>query len=385
MPRLFLIDGSSQMYRAYHAIRGLTGPDGRSTNAVYGFATMLRKLIADHAPEYIAASFDLPGRTFRDELAADYKANRAPMPPDLAEQVPLVREACEALGVPVLAGVAAWLVFNAVRFGNPFDAGYLRDPIPAFGSPVLPGIAALLFSPSASLFLYSPVALVGLTGMWRMARTGDRSIAWLLGSIIATFVVFYAFLGNWLGGRSYGSRYLVVVLPFCVVGWAVLLSGWSCARRRGAVAIVMTAGALLQMPGVLVDYSKVSQDVAALEGRFTREQRQWQWKASPLVLNARALRRALPDNIAYVTGRRPIPRIAKPETDADRGFAQQFRFSLDLWWLYLYYLHILPRAALGVIVTAFLVFATICTRRLAQALEAPDGGAADRHATVRSG
>jgi len=102
MPRLFLIDGSSQMYRAYHAIRGLTGPDGRSTNAVYGFSTMLRKLIADWSPEYIAASFDLAGPTFRDELHAEYKANRAPMPSDLAEQVPLVREACEALGVPVL-------------------------------------------------------------------------------------------------------------------------------------------------------------------------------------------------------------------------------------------------------------------------------------------
>ena len=56
MARLFLIDGSSQMYRAYHAIRGLTGPDGRSTNAVYGFSTMLRKLITDQSPEYIAAS-----------------------------------------------------------------------------------------------------------------------------------------------------------------------------------------------------------------------------------------------------------------------------------------------------------------------------------------
>ena len=102
MPRLFLIDGSSQMYRAYHAIRGLTGPDGKSTNAVYGFATMLRKLIADHKPEYIAASFDLAGPTFRDELVADYKAHREPMPSDLADQVPLVHEACEALGVPVL-------------------------------------------------------------------------------------------------------------------------------------------------------------------------------------------------------------------------------------------------------------------------------------------
>jgi len=101
-PTLFLIDGSSQMYRAYHAIRGLTGPDGRSTNAVYGFTTMLRKLIAEQQPAFVAAAFDLAGPTFRSELSADYKANRAPMPPDLAEQVPLVRRACEALGVPVL-------------------------------------------------------------------------------------------------------------------------------------------------------------------------------------------------------------------------------------------------------------------------------------------
>ncbi len=100
-PTLFLIDGSNQMYRAYHAIRGLTGPDGKSTNAVYGFINMLRKLIADHQPEYIAASFDVGGQTFRAKMSADYKANRAPMPSDLAEQIPWVFEACEALGVPI--------------------------------------------------------------------------------------------------------------------------------------------------------------------------------------------------------------------------------------------------------------------------------------------
>ena len=99
---VFLIDGSSQMYRAFHAIRGLTAPDGRPTNAVFGFVTMLRKLIADQRPALIAAAFDVRGPTFRNELAADYKANRAPMPPDLREQVPHVHEACEALGVPVL-------------------------------------------------------------------------------------------------------------------------------------------------------------------------------------------------------------------------------------------------------------------------------------------
>ena len=100
--RLLLIDGSSQMYRAYHAIRGLTGPDGKSTNAVYGFVAMLRKLLTEQQPEYIAAAFDVRGPTFRDALDADYKANRAPMPDDLVEQVPWVHEACDAMGVPVL-------------------------------------------------------------------------------------------------------------------------------------------------------------------------------------------------------------------------------------------------------------------------------------------
>ena len=99
---IFLIDGSNQMYRAYHAIRGLTrSTDGKSTNAVYGFITMLKKLIADHQPEYIAASFDLPDETFRAKLNVDYKANRSPMPGDLKEQIPWVHEACEAMGVPI--------------------------------------------------------------------------------------------------------------------------------------------------------------------------------------------------------------------------------------------------------------------------------------------
>ena len=89
-PTLFLIDGSYQMYRAYHAIRGLTGPDGRSTNAVYGFVTMLRKLLADHQPRVHRGVVRPAGpRRSASKLAADYKANRAPMPGDLAEQVPL--------------------------------------------------------------------------------------------------------------------------------------------------------------------------------------------------------------------------------------------------------------------------------------------------------
>ena len=103
-PTLFLIDGSSQMYRAYHAFRGrgLSNQEGQTTHAVYVFVTMLRKLIADHKPAYIAASFDLAGPTFRDRIVDDYKANRAAMPDDLAEQINWVHQACEALGVPIV-------------------------------------------------------------------------------------------------------------------------------------------------------------------------------------------------------------------------------------------------------------------------------------------
>src|SRR3954447_3881773 len=95
------------MYRAYHApvrVDGgiLRNAKGQPTNAVYIFVTMLRKLLNEHKPRYIAASFDLPGRTFRDDLVTDYKANRAPMPDELALQIPMVHAACEALGVPIL-------------------------------------------------------------------------------------------------------------------------------------------------------------------------------------------------------------------------------------------------------------------------------------------
>ncbi len=143
-PILFLIDGSNQMYRAYHAIRGLSGPDGKSTNAVYGFVTMLRKLIADHSPAHIAASFDLAGPTFRDAIVSDYKANRTPMPGDLAEQITWVHDACQALGVPIVnaAGfeaddVIGTLATKAVEAG--FDVAIVtgdKDFFQLVGGPV---------------------------------------------------------------------------------------------------------------------------------------------------------------------------------------------------------------------------------------------------------
>jgi len=99
---LYLVDGTSQLFRAYFAIRGLTNPDGLPTNAVFGFTSMLRKLINDEQPEYIGVAFDLPGPVFRNESYAEYKANRPPTPEDLNVQFPYAKEVCEVLGVQTI-------------------------------------------------------------------------------------------------------------------------------------------------------------------------------------------------------------------------------------------------------------------------------------------
>src|SRR5260221_6007534 len=101
-PRVYLVDGSAQFHRAYHAIRGLATSRGLPTNATYGFTTMLRKLEQDERPTHIGISFDPPGATFRHEQYAEYKANRKRMDDDLAVQLPYVRRVCDVLMIPIL-------------------------------------------------------------------------------------------------------------------------------------------------------------------------------------------------------------------------------------------------------------------------------------------
>ncbi|WP_432723313.1 DNA polymerase I [Jeongeupia wiesaeckerbachi] len=102
MPTLLLIDGSSYLYRAFHAIRELSAPDGTPTNAVYGFINMLKKLRQTTPADYIACVFDAKGKTFRDDLYPEYKANRPSMPDDLRVQIAPIHEAVAAFGVPML-------------------------------------------------------------------------------------------------------------------------------------------------------------------------------------------------------------------------------------------------------------------------------------------
>src|SRR5881296_2854296 len=98
---VYLVDGSNNLYRAFHAIRGLSTTRGLPTNAVYGFTSMLRKLMKEHTPRYMAVAFDLAEPTFRHKAYAEYKAHRPETPPDLVVQIPYVKLVCRILGVSV--------------------------------------------------------------------------------------------------------------------------------------------------------------------------------------------------------------------------------------------------------------------------------------------
>jgi len=99
---IILVDGSSYLYRAFHALPPLTTSSGQPTGAVRGVAAMLRKLIKDYDPQYMAVIFDAKGKTFRDELFEEYKSNRPPMPDDLREQVQPLHDLIRAMGLPLI-------------------------------------------------------------------------------------------------------------------------------------------------------------------------------------------------------------------------------------------------------------------------------------------
>ena len=101
-PRLFLVDGSSYIFRAFFALPPLTNSAGLPTNAIYGFINMMLRFIKQHHPQYLAVVLDAGRETFRNELFADYKGNRPEAPPDLIPQFPYVRKALQALNVSLL-------------------------------------------------------------------------------------------------------------------------------------------------------------------------------------------------------------------------------------------------------------------------------------------
>ncbi|WP_277978316.1 DNA polymerase I [Pantoea endophytica] len=123
---LILVDGSSYLYRAYHAFPPLTNSAGEPTGAMYGVLNMLKSLLMQYQPSHVAVVFDAKGKTFRDELFEHYKSHRPPMPDDLRAQIEPLHEMVKAMGLPLLAvsGVEAddvigTLALEAEKLGRP--------------------------------------------------------------------------------------------------------------------------------------------------------------------------------------------------------------------------------------------------------------------------
>ena len=241
------------------------------------------------------------------------------------------------VAVPVAAAIALTLCYNYVRFANPLDTGYLRDGTTTWG-PLSTGLIGTFFSPGRALCLFSPVTLLSfpaLVGLWRR----DRSTAVLLGGIFTTMVLFYASQLYWDADRCYGSRYMVPLLAFLclpLVAWFDLPA--RSGLRRLLLAFVVVS-VIVQAPGVLVDFSKVGYGPANAQLNYGR--RIWTWEGSGFTLNAKAAAALVPVNVRYLTGQDQPPPI-QPGGARTQTFSDQFAFSLDFWWLYLFYARVIP-------------------------------------------
>src|SRR3989338_10838039 len=123
-PKLFLIDGNSFAYKAFYAVPPFKTSTGQPTNAIFGFARTLLKIIKDYKPDYLGVAFDRPEPTFRHKQYADYKKQRPKMPEELISQFPFLKEVTEGFDIPIFEmpgyeadDVVATLAKKAEKFG----------------------------------------------------------------------------------------------------------------------------------------------------------------------------------------------------------------------------------------------------------------------------
>jgi hypothetical protein len=261
----------------------------------------------------------------------------------------------------LLAGLL-WGYYNRLRFHHWSEVGYT----PVFN---LIGYAGLLFSPGASVFLYSPIAFVGILG-WRHLARHDPPTAWLVGGEIIVFFAFYGAMDDWFGGRSYGARYLVPLLPLACLPLAVLFACRCSPVRRSVLIVAAVTSIIVQLPGVVVDYAKVQEaDSHRHPGAGVRA-RAYSWNASPLVLNENAALELVPRNVQFLRAGNRLP----ASTDGGASL-KELDTSLDFWWLYLHWLRILPSRLVGVLVALLLGLTIASGWFFSRSVRALDGDA----------
>jgi hypothetical protein len=255
---------------------------------------------------------------------------------------------------PVLIALAAWMSFNAWRFGNPFRVGFQPQLSIA-------GFWGFLFSPGGSLFLYAPITTIAVYA-WIRFRREDRRAASLLGSVTLTLFVVYALQADWAGGRSYGPRYLVPIVPLLLIPIA---SMWRDRRARRVIVAVGVVSLIAQLPGVLVDFGKVHEQYARRIAPRAVPDGRYAWEASALRLNVDGARRALAHTLDLA--RDGVTRAVVPKGERGPAFAAQFADTLDFWWAYLMAMKIvtpLLALALGMVPLVSAVPIVIRERRL---------------------
>jgi DNA polymerase-1 len=272
---LVLVDGSSYLYRAFHALPDLRNAAGEPTGAVYGVLNMLRRLVSDYEADFLGCVFDAKGKTFRDEVYPDYKATRAPMPDDLAAQIEPLLEAIAAMGWPLL-------VVDGVE----------ADDV----------IGTLAHEAQAQ-------------GIRTIVSTGDKDLAQLVGPDVA---LINTMSNETLDGEGVKAKFGVA--PERIVDYLALV-GDAVDNIPGVDKVgPKTAAKWLAQYGSLEDVLAHADEIPGVAGENLRKVRDWLPKARELVTVKRDV--ALPFKVTD---------LAPRERDRERLRALFERFGFKSW------------------------------------------------------
>src|SRR6266536_2121777 len=206
----------------------------------------------------------------------------------LVSDISTQRERLKALvswASPIAVCLLVIADYNYVRFGSVFETGFGIEAL-AFTTPLSTGLTGLLISPGKSLFIYAPIVLAGVAGLWPLAAD-RRRFAVVCVLLVASYVVFYAKWYMWWGGGTWGPRFLVPILPYVTIGVAAHMKMPVARRTYIALGLLATISVCIQLASVLVPYVPYEAKMEATPELFQRLL--WSPADSPIVAHLRTL------------------------------------------------------------------------------------------------